>query len=303
MSLIGAADGPVTQAVLQTNWRQCTLGSSSLNSGKYAYRVYENQMTVGGGVLAGSADDLQPTALLHLPPPPGRFSHPVVAGRPGVLDTTTMLLYAIGSPTPLLNIIDPSDGPIGYYEQVFVGDALLWEASSRSVSRIKIWTADGGARDLVSFGSDTTQGAGDFGSDGHDLVWLYASGRTTPTPDYPTVSIATSAYSTNAQQIVPHRLRSERATGFTASPFFVGCGYAARDNGMGIRVVRLSDGVSWFLSTGTVVPWQWRWEFPVGLTCSELFAIAEERTGDAAGPFSVLARVRLDSLGPGTPPD
>src|SRR5260370_42419269 len=116
-------------------------------------------MTVGGGVLAGSADDVQPTALLLLPPPPGRFPHPVVAGRRGVLDTTTMLLYAIGSPTPLLNIIDRSDGPIGYYEHLFVGDALLWEASSRSVSRIQIWTAYGGAWDLGSFGSVTQEGA------------------------------------------------------------------------------------------------------------------------------------------------
>ena len=71
--------------------------------------------------------------------------------------------------------------------------------------------------------------------------------------------------------------------------------YAARDNGYHIRVVRLSDGHSWKLATELTSPWGWN--YPIAVTFTELFAMV-----NVAG-VNRLARVRLDSLGPGIAPD
>ena len=82
----------------------------------------------------------------------------------------------------------------------------------------------------------------------------------------------------------------------------MGCGYAARPAGLddpyhaSLHVVRLSDGQGWLL-TGNLDPPRMQWSIPLGITCDELFTTVsiEYRTR--------ILRVRLDSLGPGTPPD
>jgi hypothetical protein len=154
--------------------------------------------------------------------------------------------------------------------------------------------------DLVSYATDTSQGAVDLGGDGHDLVWLHGSGRTDTTGTFPTISIMTSPFATDAQHLQPTRLRSEEAAYFGTAPFVVGCGYAARQLPEGIRVVRLVDGASWLLPGDSTQTWQWA--SPFALTCTELFAkvnVAE----DGGAPTATYARLRLDSLGPATPAD
>lgn len=92
------------------------------------------------------------------------------------------------------------------------------------------------------------------------------------------------------------RLRSQDGTGFGAAPWIVGCGYAARSNGADTRIVRIADGRSWVLPsvTGSL-----HWSSPVALTCEELFV----RAAEAGTNVMTIARVRLDSLGPGIDPD
>ncbi|HLK39044.1 MAG TPA: hypothetical protein VKU41_19920 [Polyangiaceae bacterium] len=110
----------------------------------------------------------------------------------------------------------------------------------------------------------------------------------------------TSPYTTDPAAVVPRRLRSEGSGFFgAASPFHVGCGYAALFTQLGtwgVLIVRLADGQSWFLTTpdGT----SWSWVDAVALTCTEFFGVValEKST-------RTVARVRLDSLGPGMPPD
>ena len=110
----------------------------------------------------------------------------------------------------------------------------------------------------------------------------------------------TSPFTTDAAALQPRRLRSEVGNGFATSRPQVGCGYAAREIYDGIRIVRLSDGVSWMLPSqqGST----WLWNEPLAVTCTELFAMVAA-DGDAGWQDVGIARVRLDSLGPGTPPD
>jgi hypothetical protein len=215
-----------------------------------------------------------------------------------------MRLYAPGSGQLVTTIADPADNGLPYYEASFAApfspQTLVWEAHSTTLSRLKVWTPEGGARDLVSVGSDTSQGDGDVGSDGHDLVWMHGTG-TTNIGDYTSAAIMTRPLATDSAHLAPRRLRSELGRGLSSSPFVVGCGYAARANGTGIRVVRLADGVSWYLAASS--QFAWRWVRPNAITCTELFAQAEDRTAEGRPPAIIFARVRLDSLGAGTPPD
>ena len=98
-----------------------------------------------------------------------------------------------------------------------------------------------------------------------------------------------------------HRLRND-VKGFEGDGWTVGCGYAARAPGLGpplnnaLFIVRLSDGVSWMLP-GIHAPGMEHWGQPLAITCDELFASM------ATDTTVRILRIRLDSLGPGTPPD
>ncbi|MGH7328711.1 MAG: hypothetical protein ACREJX_10210, partial [Polyangiaceae bacterium] len=90
------------------------------------------------------------------------------------------------------------------------------------------------------------------------------------------------------------RLRSEQ-TPPGDRPFVVGCGYAARQEsdalGDGVRIVRISDGRSWRLGTQPE-----SLDTPLAINCAEIFINVSQLDSN-------LVRIRLDSLGPGDPPD
>jgi hypothetical protein len=226
----------------------------------------------------------------------------LVVGAPGALDLNTMLLHDWANPASTTSVhASPDDGLLETYAS-FAGGALFWNASAGCVSRLKVWTAAGGTQDFVTFGNaNSAEGAADIGTDGTDLVWVQGSGGCSPqTLLYASASIMTAPFVTDPRQLHPRRLRSEIPNGVGVSRFVVNCGYAARQTANGIRVVRLADGVSWQLSADGRLSWQW--EIPIALTCSELFAQVSARPDGGPGRTQ-YARVRLDSLGPGMPPD
>jgi hypothetical protein len=297
LAVIGDVDGGASQAIFEANTNLCLLGRASVNAGRFVYRVIQSPDGYGGGAIAGTTSALVPASSTHFD---RSVVHDFIVGAPGILDTSTMQLYAGLDLTSSQRVVAPGGGALGAYDQVFVGDALFWNASSVAVQQNEVWTAAGGAADLMSFDGDISRGAADLGSDGHDLVWLYGSQRTDPSGLFPTVDIMTSPYATDSTHVAGRRLRSETPNGFGVSPFVVGCGYAARAAGYGTRVTRLADGVSWVLPGD---PSQgWYWTAPVALSCSELFATVGVRS-DGGYPLTTIARIRLDSLGSGTPPD
>ncbi len=295
--LVAEADGPVRQAMIWTLPTKCWAQIRSIQDGKVIYGVYENGGETGGGAFGGAVDSLYPTSFIKFA---DKLTHDYSAGTLGVVDDATMTLYAWQSTLTASAVLRWSGDQGLLDNHVFqAGPSVFWSASTLAIQKEDIWTPDGGSADLIGFGSDTSQGAVDLGTDGHDLVFLYGSGRTDPSGAFPQVAIMTAPFSTDPGQIHPRRLRSESATGFGVLPFKVGCGYAARALSNGIRVVRLSDGVSWVLPGGQGVAWQWT--EPVAVTCNELFAtVGIARDGSS---ISGYARIELNSLGPGLPPD
>ena len=160
-----------------------------------------------------------------------------------------------------------------------------------------MWTPAAGTRTFLSDPDGVANGFADLGTDGHDLVWLRGQARSEPWGPYATLEVVTSPYTNNPGALVPRRLRSEvSATG--ARPFSVGCGYALRDTEKDIRLVRISDGTSWTFpiaaGNGSL-----RWNSSVGVTCDEIVLVA----AIPATKAYTVARLRIDSLGPGTPAD
>ena len=86
----------------------------------------------------------------------------------------------------------------------------------------------------------------------------------------------------------------------------IGCGYTAHAVSSqvfpsnSLIVVRIADGVSWELKAGEMN--RPAWAKALGFTCDELFALVEFGDGPT-GEGGHVVRIRLDSLGPGLPPD
>jgi len=293
-SLFAEADGPVHTALLQTDLGLCSVGSASGYQDHYGLDVYEHGSGTGGGLLAGELGDLGPRIAIHLSP---TSAHTVRAGSFAILDLTAgftldQYSWADGGRLPSLWSAAQDNG-LQQGVPVFAGGAAFWPSDNLRYQKVKVYTPAAGVRDFLNAGMVTTHGYDDLGTDGTDLVWLDLQGRSTETGPYDTLTITTAPFTTEPSLVVPRRLRTEQGPGFGVSHFIVGCGYAARSNGAHIRVVRLSDGQSWILSnTGG-----FGWSEPLAVTCTELFA-----TVRVAG-VTRLARVRLDSLGPGIAPD
>jgi hypothetical protein len=205
------------------------------------------------------------------------------------------------SPSTLVTTVPtPDPGQIG--DPTFIGDTMFFALENTTYHRIKVFSPTDGIRDLVSYGNDPQRGASDIGTDGKDMVWTEASGRPSPSGPWTTIDIMTAPFTTDPGAIVKRRLRSETRQ-FGGNEFVVGCGYAAHEASLstfepGMRIVRLADGRSWrfgkiVAETGP----NWQIGYPLAITCDEVFVLFQH------GYQFNVARIRLDSLGPGDPPD
>jgi hypothetical protein len=194
------------------------------------------------------------------------------------------------------------------YMRGAVGEAIFWEVGGLTYRGVMAWTEAAGQRSLIRYPGDYTQGAGNFGTDGVDLVWTYGQGKGPSDWNYPTREIMTAPFTTDPETVkaTARRLRSDLGR-IGIEPFGVGCGFAGRtfevdaDAGsaasLDLLIVRLSDGVSWIvdappISTGVA------FMSALGFTCEEVFAKVQ-----FADDAVTIVRIRLDSLGSGIPPD
>ena len=304
------ADGPVHQAILETT-NTCTLGQFAIQAGKVAYRVYDSEAqgklsSYGGGSMGGAIDDLRPRVYTHYHDKDIVYSY--YASSTGLLEISTVgseikqYDWATGA---YLRTVD-SAAQNGTYaiRQVWpVGDAIFTDAYiDQFYMKLRVWTLDGGARDFISFGGDWTKSAGNLASDGVSLVWSQGEGRTNPNLAFDQARVMRTDFTTNPPD-GGKLVGTTSSSGAFTNPGVVGCGYVARQGAIaldagsepqGVLLFRLSDGKRWELPNvpGSAL----RWGQPLAITCTELFALA---TVDGTPPVLTLARVRLDSIGPG----
>jgi len=312
--LTSEVDGPVLTAIREQKPTSCVLGDTVSNGEHYAYRVYDNEAkgelsSYGGGALGGRLDELRPTVLRHYH---DSFTRSFIAGDPGLLEVSGGLMSLLSwSDGSLVKDIWSSsqDNGLAQNYQFFHGQTLFWASDTYAINKQKVYTTAAGVKDFLSYGDDFTKGVADLGTDGQHLVWVEGYNRPQPSGVFPDVTAYVAPFTTDPTQIVKRALRSDLSGyPFGTSPFVVGCGYAARTTEMkrdggfqrGTLLMRLSDGYAWLLPDGAGVDWGWR--VPLAITCDEIFVLVSEKPTPSSVPRTTVARVRLDSLGPPTPP-
>ncbi len=292
-SFVADADGPVHSALLETDSHRCLVSNANVFASRYTLQVYEYGSATLGGFIAGdvSPSTFRPRIAVHTPPPSSQTPY---AGPFAILDLTEgykFQEYSWETGAPLGTMWSAAqDNGLQQGVPVFAKTGVFWPSSDLHYQKVKVYSPAVGVRDFL-VPSAVDRGIGELGTDSKDLVWIEAQGHTGDSAFYDMLTIRTAPFTTDPDAVSARRVRSEEGPGFGASHFIVGCGFAARSTGAHIRLVRLSDGQSWKLANAFTTPWAWT--EPLAVTCDELFAMVS-----VAG-VSRLARVRLDSLGPG----
>jgi hypothetical protein len=288
---------------LRSNDGDCALNDAALgaiNDGRWALMVRDSRSGTFSdfttGLVAGTVDELVP----HVATQFSDMEDPDIAVSKtfGLIEQTGGPLRLLDWDDPTKRVVLPSDGHAQNYAFAF-GSSLFWASDGNNYDVQKVYVPDGGPRDFI-LGGNVPPAAADLGTDGTDLVWTEGAGGWSS--GLPTVvNIMTAPFTTDPAKLKPRRLRSEQTYGFGTTPFVVGCGYAMRGITVAMRIVRLSDGVSWRLDKTA----NWTWETAVAINCTEAFIDVIELPAGRRGKTDGggLVRIRLDSLGPGIAPD
>lgn len=311
-AVVADLDGTVRNAILDPRTPQdgTLLGIQDLTEGHYAIGVaggdgsktdaFKSQRK---GVLVGTVGALRPT-LFQLEVTPSVYSWRISSKllARGEAPAQRITAFPLDG-APSFELASKSADPDGLAPDrpTLLGDKAIFGVGNLTQQGIMAFDAAQGTHALIRWYGDTKQGAYNVGTDGKDLVWTHGEEHP-PTPGiYPKRSIWTSPFTTDPKQIKGKRLRSDPQSAFDVN-FAVGCGHAAHalHKADGLLIVRLSDGVSWILENS---PGTFAWQDAIGVTCEEVFATVSVVPAPGNGVVYSVARVRLDSLGPGIAPD
>lgn len=302
--VVADADGPIRNAFFLQSVG-CGFDVQSIHGGRYA--LWTGPTTLPGpgqveGVLAGEIGK-SPDTVLESPVSAGAFATWRVSST-WLVRWRGGLTGRLWGSSDVVTIQSPGQDPEGEPPQSVraVGDAVFWEVGGLKKHGVVGWTSASGQENLIRWLGDYTQGAGNFNTDGTDMVWTYGEGKGPNDETYPKRSIMTAPFTTDpaVRAASQKRLRSDPAQ-LDVFPYGVGCGRAARSyytaDSTELLVVRLSDGVSWIVKappTSSGVQFM----SVLGVTCEDVFV--KVQFPDEA---NAIVRIRLDSLGVGIPPD
>jgi hypothetical protein len=312
MFVTAEVDGPVRNALMSVNgpWDQsgggCWTTDEGLNGGKHLYQMYGNDvngypMSTDLGSIGGPIGELQPKVMVHFQKTSPYADGYTCSSNWFARVTWPIVLYAHPWSNPSKPLLVSSAGKdpesLTFSQLVMHEDALFWTTADSYRSGINSWNPVDGARPFIRYVGDATRGAGNLGTDGVDLAWSYGEGKQPgdKVSTYPKRDIMTAPFTSDPAALKPRRLRSDPMAGMAAAPFQVGCGYAAHGRLTApVVVVRIADGQSWSIP---ILGSDFHLQETIGVTCDHVYALAE-----IGGRWNV-ARIRLDSLGPGVPPD
>ncbi|MBI4955417.1 MAG: hypothetical protein HY908_25570, partial [Myxococcales bacterium] len=301
--IVADADGPVRSAMLQLGKTGCWFAVEelvSLQQGKYAFRILQGDTHAElkrEVIVGGAAGELHPKAQWVWEE---SWGHPVAASD---LAWASWDSFRVGVAKWGEAWHEVYSGLQDGLEQVRAKvwhDFVYWRSSTLGHNNATAWTPDTGVYPFIAFPWDSGRGVEGLGTDGAQMVWIYEEGKAPGEWTYPTRSIMVAPFTRDPALLAPVRLRSYPVPYPAIVQFTVGCGYAGiSDDVNHVLLVRLSDGWSWELVPGPVPAagpaGRWYWGSVYAITCEEVFV--------RGGVGMNIARVRLDALGPGTPPD
>lgn len=308
-------DGEVLHAFLELNPinEGCMMLPYDFSDGHFAFGMLGDSWSgpylgTKEGVVAGAMGTQKPLVIKQ--DMPGQSTSHWYVSKEWLVEGRIKLVGHSWDLKETHTVYDPATDPEGMKASFARarGDAVFWEVGSAGYRGVMSWTKQDGARPLLRWYGDWTQGAGNFNTDGIDMVWTHGQDKTPDTTqEYPTRSIMTAPFTTDPAVVMAtqKRLRSD-PWHLTPHAFGVGCGHAGRhmftDHGGGslsrdLLIVRLSDGVSWVVGAPPASS-NMMFSHVLGFTCEEVFAAAQ-----FPDDTSTIVRIRLDSLGPGVAPD
>ncbi|MBK7581228.1 MAG: hypothetical protein IPI67_13565 [Myxococcales bacterium] len=301
--IVADVDGPILNAYFEDSFT-CTMSDQAVNGGRYAFRV--------SPIAPPSPSQLEGVIAGELGKPPDTvLENPVGDSFAAWRVSSTWLIrwraglngrhWGSDTIVPIQSAaLDPEGEPPQSVRGS--GDAVFWEVGGLTKHGVVAWTEKTGQRELIRWLGDYTQGAGNFNTDGIDMVWTHGEGKAPNDTEYPKRSIMTAPFTTDPAVVkaTAKRLRSDPGQ-LNVFPYGIGCGYAARQlfttDSTQLLVVRLSDGTSWTVQAPPLAT-EVQFMSVLGVTCDEVFV--KVQFPDEA---NAIVRIRLDSLGPGLPPD
>jgi hypothetical protein len=308
-------DGNVVHVFLEVNPinEGCMMLPHDIADGRFAFGMLGDSWTgpyldTREGVVAGPIGTPAPVVIKQ-DMAPQSTSHWYVSDQ-WLLEGRIKTLAHTWDLKQTYTVHDPAQDPEGMpdHNPLARGAAVFFEVGTAGYRGVMSWTQTDGPRPLLRWYGDWTQGAGNFNTDGVDMVWTHGEGKAPDTTqEYPTRSIKTAPFTTDPAVVksTEKRLRSDPGQ-LTPEAFGVGCGYAGRQVFSGVDggsisadllVIRLSDGVSWIVAAPPASSGM-MFDRVLGFTCEEVFATAQ-----FPDDVITIVRIELDSLGPGIPPD
>jgi hypothetical protein len=317
--MIAEADGKVRLAFFQANPanKGCEVTPDDLADNRFAFTVIGNTWSgqLDGnheGLIAGDIDDPHPPVKFKLKNDPSSWTGWGISSSWMLQLKHTVIAHSWDLKTSV-EVYSPAKDPEGMpaHNVMATGPDVFWEVDVSGYSGVMSWNQLDGARPLLRWYGDWTRGAGNFRTDGKDMVWTYGEGKAPQDKYkyiYPKLSVMTAPYTSDpaVAQAKARRLRSDLSA-FSVWPYGVGCGHAVRVAGIAedgggrivLLIVRLSDGASWVVKDAPV-PDQHGFlpAMAIGASCDHVYF-----DGESKEQLSSIFRIRLDSLGPPLAPD
>lgn len=306
--MIAELDGPVAFSLIQPNETKCPLAIHAINENKYAFALGDGlRGSTAEGVLAGDLRESYPSVAWRRDRGDGLiFSSYAVSSR-WVLRGNPYLSVTAWDESQTLSIDGDSVPNALPRFWLAIGGDVFFHAGGANENGTLCWTQSTGTQLFLRWPGDTSRATGNFGTDGHDMVWTYIETKQNSAGELTkTFSAMTAPYTTSPEtaQTGARRLRSD--DGVSQFPYSVGCGYAARpDAQRSLRIVRLSDGVSWTVARAQEGYYFWR---SLGFACKadgsepEVVALVVGTQPEWRMSSNVV-RIKISALGPGVQPD
>jgi hypothetical protein len=313
-SIVTEIDGDVLVDFLQVNPPAgCRLVEQALSGDHYLFDVPRDtwlkppfgSTSVEEGFIAGTIDQPLPTRTMKYKQDPDLSANWAISSDWIVQlrgKRTAFPWEGEGSELVYTAALDPNGLP--GHDTTVIGKNIFIDASTLHRVATSVWTPEGGQKRLLGWPDDPSRSAGNLGTDGKDMVWTYTQGGEGDN-GWADIAVMAAPFTTDAPTLAKTQKKLRKGiVAYTPWLWTVGCGHAARwestsEYNNALVVVRVSDGRGWVLPGGEPGGSNhFSFGSVLGVTCDEIFTQVSTPQG-----YTTIARLRLDSLGPGLAPE
>lgn len=303
--VVAKENGETISHFFQVLTKKCGFTGTGLSQNNLILQVNPKWDDTIEGAAAANLTDIIPTREMKFPSDPALGSNWTIAPSWIIRKRGDRTAFRWDDPDDKGTLIysAPMLGRAGH-KVIPQGDDIFIQIGEIHTGGVAVWTEKEGTRPLILWPANTRT-VHHFDTDGKTHVWTEAEGWNNNTTTFAQADVFVAPYTLDQTKVTQTRKKLTKDLNvLSGTPWKVGCGYAARKLAAStplsnsLMVVRLSDGTSWLLPGGDPSqPWRYDFLNAFGLTCTHIYTTVALPSG-----APTIARIRLDSLGPGTPP-